>query len=134
VTERDALINELHVSTGLAGRSRRLGDPAERARKAVSARMHDCHRPDRAPATPRSAATFVRSVVMGRSCRYQPERRRALGRPPERIWQLIWRLWDENRSGETPMPDYTAITASQQQVWSQRRLLQGRHSFRAPPR
>jgi hypothetical protein len=72
VAERDALINELQVTTGLAGRSRRLGDPAERARKAVSARTHDAlvrieqqH--------PELGRHLQESVTTGRSCRYQPD-------------------------------------------------------------
>ena len=36
-----SLIHELAAATGLGGRSRRLGDPAERARKTVSARVRD---------------------------------------------------------------------------------------------
>ena len=69
--ERDALVNELRVATGIAGRSRRLGEPAERARKAVSARLHDAivrieelH--------PELGRHLRESVVTGRSCRYQP--------------------------------------------------------------
>jgi hypothetical protein len=39
--ERDALAHELAAALGLGGRARTLGDPAERARKAVSARLRD---------------------------------------------------------------------------------------------
>src|SRR5438477_8574998 len=39
--ERDAIAHELAAALGLGGRSRTLGDPAERARKAVSARIRD---------------------------------------------------------------------------------------------
>jgi hypothetical protein len=39
--ERDALAHELAAALGLGGRARSLGDPAERARKAVSARIRD---------------------------------------------------------------------------------------------
>jgi tetratricopeptide (TPR) repeat protein len=39
--ERDALAHELAAALGLGGRARALGDPAERARKAVSARIRD---------------------------------------------------------------------------------------------
>jgi len=71
VAERDALLNELRVSTGLAGRSRRLGDPAERARKAVSARMHDAFvRVEQQH--PELGRHLRASVLIGRSCRYQP--------------------------------------------------------------
>ncbi len=40
-TERTALIQTLATATGLGGRSRRLGDESERARKTVSARVRD---------------------------------------------------------------------------------------------
>ena len=39
--ERQALLAELSGAVGLGGRDRRLGDDAERARKAVSARIRD---------------------------------------------------------------------------------------------
>jgi predicted ATPase/class 3 adenylate cyclase len=39
--ERDALAHELAAALGLGGRARTLGDPNERARKAVSARIRD---------------------------------------------------------------------------------------------
>ncbi len=39
--EREALIDELRRATGRGGRIRRLGDDAERARKAVTARIRD---------------------------------------------------------------------------------------------
>jgi hypothetical protein len=39
--ERDAIAHELAAALGLGGRARTLGDPAERARKAVSARIRD---------------------------------------------------------------------------------------------
>jgi hypothetical protein len=39
--ERDALAHELAAALGLGGRSRKLGDPSERARKAVAARLRD---------------------------------------------------------------------------------------------
>ncbi len=38
--ERDALLGQLRAAIGLGGRKRRLDDPSERARKAVSARLH----------------------------------------------------------------------------------------------
>jgi len=70
--ERDALVKELQLATGLAGRRRRLGDPAERARKAVSARLHEAivrieqqH--------PELGRHLRESVATGRSCRYQPQ-------------------------------------------------------------
>ena len=39
--EREALLRHVAAATGLGGRSRRLGDEAERARKTVSARVRD---------------------------------------------------------------------------------------------
>ncbi|MBV9412047.1 MAG: hypothetical protein JO148_10660 [Acidimicrobiia bacterium] len=39
--ERDTLAHELAAALGLGGRARTLGDPSERARKAVSARIRD---------------------------------------------------------------------------------------------
>lgn len=43
-TERDALIAQLTGAYGLGGRARRSGDPAERARTAVTARIRDALR------------------------------------------------------------------------------------------
>ncbi len=39
--ERDAILDELRAATGLGGRRRALGDDAERARKAVTARIRE---------------------------------------------------------------------------------------------
>ena len=39
--ERDVLVDELSAALGIGGRARTLGDPTERARKAVSARIRD---------------------------------------------------------------------------------------------
>ena len=71
VAERDALVDELRVTTGLAGRARRLGDPAERARKAVSARLHDAIL--RIEARHAELGRHLHeSVLLGRSCQYRP--------------------------------------------------------------
>ncbi|MEU5720793.1 AAA family ATPase [Micromonospora sp. NPDC047738] len=69
--ERAALLDELRAAAGLAGRSRRLGDEAERARKAVTARIRDTLRrlDDRHPAL---AAHLRDTVSTGSSCRYLP--------------------------------------------------------------
>jgi hypothetical protein len=69
--ERDALIAELKGATGLGGRSRRLGDDAERARKAVSGRIRDSLRRlhDRHPVL---AEHLEASITTGTSCRYDP--------------------------------------------------------------
>ncbi|MCM0676607.1 hypothetical protein NCC78_18220, partial [Micromonospora phytophila] len=58
-------------AAGLAGRSRRLGDEAERARKAVTARIRDTLRrlDERHPAL---AAHLRDTVSTGNTCRYLP--------------------------------------------------------------
>ncbi|MEU4527833.1 AAA family ATPase [Micromonospora ureilytica] len=69
--ERGALLDELRAAAGLAGRSRRLGDEAERARKTVTARIRDALRKldDRHP----ELASHLRdSVSTGTICRYLP--------------------------------------------------------------
>ncbi|MDB1086369.1 AAA family ATPase [Streptomyces sp. ACA25] len=71
--EREALLAELRTAAGLAGRSRRLGDEAERARKTVTARIRDTLRKlDRQH--PALAAHLRASVSTGSHCRYHPER------------------------------------------------------------
>jgi hypothetical protein len=69
--ERTALLNELRAAAGLAGRTRRLGDEAERARKAVSARIRDSLRrlDERHPEL---AAHLRESVSTGATCSYAP--------------------------------------------------------------
>lgn len=72
-TERAALLDELRRATGLGGRSRRLGEEIERARKTVTARIRDTLRrlDDRHP----ELAEHLRaSVSTGTACRYQPAR------------------------------------------------------------
>ncbi|MDA3645724.1 AAA family ATPase [Saccharopolyspora indica] len=70
-TERQALLDELRAAAGLAGRPRRLGDEAERARKAVTNRIRDTLRrlDQRHPAL---AEHLRASVSTGATCRYQP--------------------------------------------------------------
>ncbi|WP_255632338.1 AAA family ATPase [Amycolatopsis sp. TNS106] len=71
--EREALLDQLRRATGLHGRTRRLGDEAERARKAVTGRIRDSLRRlgERHPA----AAEFLRaSVHTGANCGYRPGR------------------------------------------------------------
>ena len=67
--ERAALLDHLRLAAGLAGRTRRLGDEAERARKAVTARIRDAIRKldDRHPAL---AAHLREAVTTGTTCRY----------------------------------------------------------------
>ncbi|QLQ39518.2 AAA family ATPase [Micromonospora robiginosa] len=69
--ERAALLDQLRAAAGLAGRTRRLGDSAERARKAVTGRIRDTLRriEQRHPAL---AAHLRDSVTTGGTCRYLP--------------------------------------------------------------
>jgi len=77
--EREVLLSELSAATGLRGRARRLGDPAERARKAVSARIRDSIK--RLTAVhPELAAHLEKSVTTGRTCAYRPA--------PARNWRF----------------------------------------------
>jgi hypothetical protein len=78
-TERQAILDELRSATGLAGRSRRLGDEAERARKTVTARIRDTFRrlDERHP----ELAEHLRATVStGANCRYDPSREVAWNR------------------------------------------------------
>jgi len=70
-TERTELIHALAAATGLGGRSRRLGDQSERARKTVSARVRDAlvkidH------VHPSLAEHLRRGLRMGTVCSYTP--------------------------------------------------------------
>jgi len=69
--ERQALLRQLVSDTGLGGRSRKLNDPAERARKAVAARIRDAIR-GIAKVHPELGAHLDRSVATGLRCVYQP--------------------------------------------------------------
>jgi hypothetical protein len=69
--ERDALVEALSAATGLAGRRRKLGDPSERARKAVQARIRDVlSRMD--AVHPALAAHLRTSITTGTYCTYSP--------------------------------------------------------------
>jgi hypothetical protein len=70
--ERDAIVDELRRATGLGGRSRRLGDENERARKTVTARIRDVLRrlDDRHPEL---AAHLRERITTGSWCRYDPD-------------------------------------------------------------
>jgi hypothetical protein len=70
--ERAALLDELRSAAGLGGRTRRLGDEAERARKAVTARIRDSLR-KLGTLHPELAAHLRASVSTGSSCGYRPE-------------------------------------------------------------
>jgi hypothetical protein len=69
--ERDALLTELRAAAGLAGRTRRLGDEAERARKTVTARIRDTLR-KLDDHHPELAAHLREAVSTGATCVYQP--------------------------------------------------------------
>jgi tetratricopeptide (TPR) repeat protein len=70
--EREILLDELRAAAGLAGRSRRLGDETERARKTVTARIRDVLR--KLDGTHPELATHLRATVStGVTCAYQPD-------------------------------------------------------------
>ena len=72
--ERDALLQQLAGAYGLAGRPRRTGAPAERARTAVTARIRDAIRRIEA-VHPDLGRHLARSVRTGTLCSYDPELR-----------------------------------------------------------
>jgi tetratricopeptide (TPR) repeat protein len=77
--ELEAVADELAAAVGLGGRARRLGDPAERARKTVSWRLRATL--DRIERThPALGQHLRRSVRMGTFCSYEPD-------PPVR-WEV----------------------------------------------
>ncbi|MFE2940522.1 ATP-binding protein [Streptomyces sp. NPDC059255] len=80
--ERRALLDELRRAAGLGGRTRRLGDEAERARKTVTARIRDTLR-KLDTLHPELAAHLRASVSTGTTCAYRP----APATPP-----LTWHL------------------------------------------
>jgi hypothetical protein len=77
--EREALLTELRTATGLGGRTRRLGDEAERARKTVTARIRDTLR-KLDTSHPHLAVHLRTAVATGTTCSYRPEEQVA--------WQL----------------------------------------------
>ena len=70
--ERDALTAQLAGAYGLAGRPRRAGDPAERARTAVTARIRDAIRRIQA-VHPELGRHLSRSIRTGTLCVYDPD-------------------------------------------------------------
>src|SRR5262249_49382131 len=69
--EREALLRQLAADTGRHGRSRRLNDPVERARKAVAARLHDTI--SRVKMVDHAAGTHLeQSIHTGVHCAYRP--------------------------------------------------------------
>ncbi|MFJ2074487.1 ATP-binding protein [Streptomyces anulatus] len=71
--ERQALLDQLRSAAGLGGRTRRLGDQTERARKTVTARIRDTLR-KLDTLHPALAAHLKASVTTGTTCAYRPER------------------------------------------------------------
>ncbi|MFD3736967.1 ATP-binding protein [Streptomyces sp. NPDC058629] len=69
--ERQALLDQLRTAAGLGGRSRRLGDETERARKTVTARIRDTLR-KLDSLHPELAAHLRESVTTGTTCAYRP--------------------------------------------------------------
>ncbi|PCG81479.1 ATPase, partial [Streptomyces sp. WZ.A104] len=70
--ERQALLDELRTAAGLGGRTRRLGDQTERARKTVTARIRDALR-KLDTLHPSLAAHLKASVTTGTTCAYRPD-------------------------------------------------------------
>lgn len=69
--ERDALIAELKRATGLGGRPRRSGSPAEKARLNVTRTIRHAII-DLSTKAPELAAHLDESIVTGTSCCYEP--------------------------------------------------------------
>jgi hypothetical protein len=70
-SERDAIAHELAAALGLGGRDRGLGDPSERARKAVTERIR--YSMARIAAVhPELAAHLRASITTGSACAYAP--------------------------------------------------------------
>jgi hypothetical protein len=71
--ERQALLDEVARVTGTGGHRRQFANhPAERARKAVAARIRDTIR-KLDPVLPELAAHLQRTIVTGTYCRYRPD-------------------------------------------------------------
>jgi hypothetical protein len=71
--ERRALLDEIGRATDVQGRPRQFANhPAERARKAVTARLRDAIR-KLEPLLPDLAVHLERSIVTGTYCRYRPD-------------------------------------------------------------
>ena len=71
-TELDQIIEELGRATGFAGRTRKLGNPAERARAAVTWRIRSAIKKIKA-AHPRLGQHLSNSIRTGNFCVYSPE-------------------------------------------------------------
>jgi tetratricopeptide (TPR) repeat protein len=79
VAEREALLAELRGAYGLGGRARRTGEPAERARSAVTQRLRDAMGRIEA-ADPGLGGHLRRSVRTGTYCVYEPD--------PPTVWEV----------------------------------------------
>jgi class 3 adenylate cyclase len=74
--ERDAVLAELEAALGFGGRDRRLGDPVERARKAVSGRIRDAI--GRITAAHHVLGAHLHATVRtGTYCSYRPSQMRS---------------------------------------------------------
>lgn len=71
--ELDAVIEQLSAAVGLGGRGRKLGDPAEKARTAVTWRIRSAIRKI-AEAHPPLGRHLETSIRTGAFCAYQPEK------------------------------------------------------------
>ena len=71
-SELDALIDELAKATGLGGRSRKIGDAAEKARSSVTWRIRSAIKKIGA-AHPQLGQHLTNSVRTGSFCVYSPE-------------------------------------------------------------
>jgi pimeloyl-ACP methyl ester carboxylesterase len=69
--EKDQLLRELRVTTGLGGRRRALADASERARKAVSGRIRDSIAKIRVQ-LPELGLHLESTIVTGSQCAYRP--------------------------------------------------------------
>jgi pimeloyl-ACP methyl ester carboxylesterase len=82
--EREALLGQLAADTGRGGRARRLNDPVERARKAVTARLRDAIR--RVKDADRGLGEHLeRAVQTGIFCVYRPSDPVTWSVSPDRI-------------------------------------------------
>lgn len=70
--EHDAILAQLTTAYGLGGRARRPGDPAERARTAVTARIRDAIRRIQ-KVHPELGRRLSRSIRTGTMCSYDPD-------------------------------------------------------------
>jgi hypothetical protein len=77
IAERQGLLDEIGRVTRSGGQRREFANyPAERARKAVAARIRDAIRRLQ-PILPELAVHLDKSIVTGTYCRYRPEDARA---------------------------------------------------------